>query len=362
MHMMKQTLLPYFKIALGTMIVCTVFPLLLNAQEEPKQSATPNPESLGIIREKSLELLRDIVPSSTSGRDLKNLESVGGSIYWGNLFDPREVVALVNLAPEKPEDDFEGDVVDYEQTWVRHLSFCAWQKDHWVFRQYLDNARNLEFHDRKDKPGHFVQASRKTGRYEGDCLSWYYDPKTMKLVQTNFEDWGPFYLIGNYLCTLRGFERRAVDETVWVYPYNNGRKGSLLAIYYSDIGSGELRNFSITFRDRKTGKYWTYSFSPKEAEQPYLHYDVDAVEGVWNEPDEKAKTRVHHNAEMEVSEKDDSTDQFCFERLTGLSRAVLDHEDGNSAQWKDTLPKLPPLKQIKLKVKGDQEIVRHLQK
>jgi len=347
------------------LLLCTVLPVQLTAQVEPKQSATPPQEALGAIREKSLKLLCDIVPVSTSGRALKTVESAGGLIYWGNLFDPREVVALVDLSPEKPAGDLEGGVFndyDYEQTWVRHLSFCAWEKDHWVFRQYLDNARSLEFHDRKDKPNHFVQASRKTGRNEGDHLSWYYDPKIKKLVPTNFEDWGPFYLIGNYLCTLRGFERRAMDETVWVYPYKNGKKGSLLAIYYSDIGRGELRNFTITFRDAKTDKLWSYSFSPQEEEQPYLHYTVDAVEGVQDEPYDKAKTRLHHSAEIEVSDQDGSIDQVCFERLTGLSRAVLDHEGWKSAQWKDVLPKLPALKQIKLKITGDPEIVRHLQK
>lgn len=337
----------------------------LRAQGEPKQNVIPTPKALRVICEKSLKLLSDIVPSANSGKAMKTVDSEGGLVVWGNLFDPREVVALVDLPPEKPAGDSEGgvfDEFDYERTWIRHLSLCAWEKDHWVFRQYLDNARNLEFHDRNDKPRHFVQASRKTGRYEGDHLSWFYDEKSKKLVPTNFEDWGPFYLAGNYLCALRGFERRAMDETVWVYPYKEGRKGKLLAIYYSDIGRGELRNFAFTFQDRKTEKYWTYSFSPKEAEPPYLHYVVDAVEGVWDEPMEKAKALTHHAAAIEVTEQDGSIDEFCFERLTGLSRAVLNHEAGQCAQWKDTLPKLRPLTQIKFKITGDQEIVRHLQK
>lgn len=344
------------------LLLFTVPHQLLKAQAEPKQSVMPKPEVLKVIREKSLKLLRDIVPSSTSGKALKTVDSAEGLVYWGNLFDPHEVVALVDLPPEKPEDS-EGSVFerfDYEQTWFRHLSFCAWEKDHWVYRQYLDNARDLEFLDRKDKPHHFVQASRKTGRYDGDHLSWFYDEKRKKLVRTNFEDWGPFYLIGNYLCTIRGFERRAMDETVWVYPYAEGKKGRLLAVYYSDIGSGELRNFSITFHDLKTGKFWTYSFSPMEAEPPYLHYSIDAVEGVWNEPEKNAKPRIHSNAEMEVSEKDGSIDEYCFERLTGLSRAVLGHVNWRGSERMDKLPKLPALKQIELKINGDPEIVRHL--
>lgn len=311
------------------------------------------------VREKSLALLHDIVPASTSGRARKTMKCADGLVCWGNLFDPREVVAFVNLASEKPNDT--DSYYDEEQL-TRHLSFCVWRKDHWEYRQYLDDARNLEFHDRKDFPHHFVQASRKTGRYDGDFLSWYYDPKTEKLVRTHYEDWGPFYLTGNYLCTLRGFERKAFYETVWVYPYKNGRQGDLLATYDSDIGRGELRNFSITFRDHKTGAYWTYAFSPKENEPPYLHYTIDATEGVLDEPPEVANTRIHHAAELEVSAEDESTDQYCFERLTGLSTAVLDHETWREIPWNDPLPAKPPVKQIKFDVTGDPEIVRHLQK
>jgi len=351
-------------IILGTHLFCTVSSLPLRAQEEPAQSTTPTQEALGKIREKSLSLLRDIVPASTSGRGLKTVEGVGGIIYWGNLFDPGEVVALVNLAPENPEQDAEQEGASQKETWIYHLSFCAWEKDHWVFRQYLDNARKLEFHDRKDKPNHFVQASRMTGRYAGVYLSWYYDSKTKKLVPTGFENWGPFYLVGNYLCTLRGMERRAMDETVWVYHYKYGKKGNLQAeIDYPNIGKdGVLRDFIITFRDDKAEKYWTYSFSPKEEEEPFLHYYVEAVEGPPDEPYEKTKNRVHYSAEMEVGKDDNSTDEFCFEQLTGVSRAVLNHQESKGSIWKDTMPKLPPIKQNQLNITGDQEIIRHFNK
>ncbi len=362
---MKQTVSSTFSVICRTLLICTGIPLILIAQEEPLQNPTPTPEALAKIREESLKFLRDIVPVSTTGRKLKIVENDAGLAYWGNLFDPREVVALMNLSPEKPAGDSDEGVFsiyDYEETWTRHLSLCAWEKDHWVFRQYLDNARNLEFHDRKDKPSHFVQASRKTGRHEGDHLSWYYEPKSKSLIRTNYETWGPFHLIGDYLCTLRGFERRAMDETVCVYPYKNGKKGNLLGVYDSDIGRGELRDFSITFRDHKTGKYWTYSFRPKEQEEPYLHYLVDAVEGLQHESYEKEKERVHFFAEMVLGEEDGSIDQICFERLTGLSRALLEHGGWRSDDWKDNLPKLPPLKKIDLKITGDSEIIRHLQK
>jgi hypothetical protein len=345
--------------AFRTLLFCAAFSLSLKAQEDPKNSDHARPEGAGKVVEKTLRLLRKVIPATISGKGSETVEDAGGLIYWGNLFDTREVVALVNLAPEQPARNPEGDDFIDRETWDRHLSLCAWERDHWAFRQYLDSATNVELHDRKDKPSHFVQASRKTGRYEGDHLSWYYDPKTRKLVRTNFESWGPFYLIGNYLCTLRGFERRAVDETVWVYPYKEGQKGKLLGIYSSDSGNGEIRNFAITFRDRKTGDYWTYSFSPEEAQAPYLHYNLDAAEGAG---DEKANTPVHHHAKVEVREDDVAIDEFCFERLTGLSRAVLNHEGEMSTQWKDALPKLRPLKEVPLKITGDPEIARHLQK
>ena len=143
------------------------------------------------IQEKSLSLLQDLAPASSSGRTMKNMAIDGGQIYWGNLFDPKEVVALVNLAPEKPAGD-NWPPTNSWGAWPCYLSLCVWEKDRWVYRQYLDNANTLVFHDRKDRPHHFVQASRKTGRYEGDFLSWYYDPKTRTLVRTNFEGWGPF--------------------------------------------------------------------------------------------------------------------------------------------------------------------------
>lgn len=351
--------------AIGLLLLFAVLVLPLRAQNEPEAAATQAPQAHAVIREKSLGLLRDIVPVSSSEREKKTAESAGGSVIWGNLFDPHEVVALVNLAAEEPRVDADADPDAYidRDTWVRHLSLCAWENDHWIFRQYLDNARSPEFHTRKDKPSHFVQASRWTGRHEGDHLSWYYDPATRKLVRTHFETWGPFYLVGDYLCTERGIERRAIDVTTWVYPYKDGKKGDLLAISDSDAGRGELRTFAITFRDRKTGKYWTYAFEPKESEPPYLHYTVDAVEGKENNRYDQEGKLVHRRAEMELSEEQGSIDEYFFERLTGLSRAVLGSlESGAEAKWHDALPKLAPLEPIPFKISGDPDVVRRLQK
>lgn len=309
-------------------------------------------------------MLRDIAPASSSGRKMKTMAIDGGLIYWGNLFDPKEVVAVVNLAPEKPQGDETETASFFRECWPTYLSLCAWEKNHWVYRQYVDNANSLSFHDRKDTPNHFVQASRKTGRYEGDFLSWYYDPKTNTLVQTHYESWGPFFLVGNYLCTTRGFQRRAMEETVWVYPYKRGKKGDLLAIYDSDIGTGELKNFSITFRDHDTKKLSTYSFDPQEEEPPYLNYTVNAVEG---EPKAKGASPDpggHDSAVMKLVGKDGgedaSIDTYCFERLTGLSSALVEAPDGGEPRWNDVVPKTSPVNQVKIEVSGDPEIVQHL--
>jgi hypothetical protein len=274
-----------------------------------------------------------------------------------NLFDPNEVVALVNLAPEKPAGD------DWPSTnswgiWPCYLSLCAWKTDHWVFRQYLDNANSLSFHDRLDNPHHFVQASRKTGRYEGDYLSWYYGPATSTLVRTHYETWGPFFLLGNYLCTTNGFERRSMNEIEQIYSYKQGRKGRLLASYDQDT---ERPNFSIAFRDQQTGKFWTYSFHGDDDE---VTYAVDAVAGDPSEKIENPDTRTHYSAEIKLS-KGDQFASFCFERLTRLSPALAPagddgNPDGQDPTWSDSLPKTPPIKQVKFEISGDPEIVRHL--
>jgi hypothetical protein len=336
----------------------------LKADDGTTQFPPPTADQRKAIQEKSLSLLRDLAPASSSDRTMKTMAIDGGQIYWGNLFDQKEVVALVNLAPEKPQTGDEETASMWRECWPCYLSLCSWERDHWVYRKYLDNAHSLVFHDRNDSPRHFVQASRKTGRYEGDFLSWYYDPKTKTLVRTNYETWGPFFLVGNYLCTTRGFERRAMEDTVWVYPYKQGKKGDLLAIYDSDVGTGELKHFSITFRNRQTKKLWTYSFNPQEVEPPYLNYTVDAVEGALDEKMAGTETRVHYSAAMMLTGKEGgenvAIDTYCFERLTGLSIGLVEAPDGGEPEWRDVAPKTTLVKQVKIETSGDPEIVRHL--
>jgi len=333
---------------------------LLRADEEPILFPPPTADQLKVIREKSLSLLQDLRPASSSGRSMKTMALNGALIYWGNLFDPKEVVALVNLAPAMPPGYNDESASVFRDCWPSYLSLCAWEKDHWVYRQYLDNANSLIFHDRKDSPNHFVQASRKTGRDEGDCLSWYYDPKTKTLVRTNYESWGPFFLIGNYLCTTRGFEHYAREETVWVYPYKEGKMGDLIAINDSDIGNGELRNFSITFRDHQTRKLWTYSFHSEGEESPSQSWTVDAVEGELNEKVESPDPRVHYSAKIKQPSEGEGIDSICFESLTGLNSKIVEPSDTGKYEWKDDAPKAPPVKKVKLEIYGDPEIIRHL--
>lgn len=347
---MKPQPVIHHVMAWGLIIFIVLLAVSLKADDE----TSPSAEQMKVIQEKSLNLLRDIVPAGSSDRKLETMVIDGGLVYWGNIFDPKEVVALVNLAPEKPVDD-DWPPTNSWGTWPCYLSLWVWEKDHWVFRQYLDNANSLVFHDRKDSPHHFVQASRKTGRYEGDYLSWYYDPLTKTLVRTDYETWGPFFLLGNYLCTTNGFERRTEYETVWVYSYKEGRKGDLVAIYSSNINT-ELPDFSITFRDNQTGKLWTYSFHQKEDNAPYT---VDAVEG---DPDAKVENpdpQIHHAAEIKLSGEADPFDCF-FERLTGLSSVFREAADNEGADWQDTAPKTSPAKQVKYEITGDPEIIQHL--
>jgi hypothetical protein len=336
-------------------VMLVVMPVM--ADDEPMLFPPPTSEQLKSIQEQTLRLLRDIRPASSAGRKLKTMGINGGLVYWGNLFDPEEVVALVDLAPEKPVGD-DWPPTNSWGAWPCYLSLCVWEKNHWAYRQYLDNANSLSFHDRLDKPHHFVQASRKTGRYEGDYLSWYYDPATKTLVRTHYETWGPIFLSGDYLCTTNGFERRSMNESEQIYSYRQGRKGRLLASYDEDT---ERPDFSIAFRDQQTGNFWTYSFHGDDDE---LTFGVDAVAGAPSEKIENPDTRTHYAAEVKLT-KGGQFPSFCFERLTGLSPALVpalndSNPDGQVLMWSDLLPKTPAIKPVEFEISGDPEIVRHL--
>ena len=101
-----------------------------------------------------------------------------------------------------------------------------------------------------------------TGRYSGDCLSWSYDPAKQQLVRTHFEDWGPFYLAGDYLVLTRGGEHTAHSTTHWVYAYKAGRKGRFLACLH-EHDSGTI---DVTFRDPASGHMTNWLFQAVEQE------------------------------------------------------------------------------------------------
>ncbi len=172
------------------------------------------------------------------------METREGTVQWGNLFAPGETAALVNLAPPPKTDDYQNDVEP------QYLCVFAWKDRQWIFQQFLGNAYNLTVHHRRDRPAAFLQGSRREGRYDGEYLSWFYDPACRRLVRTNFEDWGPFYLVGSYLILGRGFERLARDDTHWVYSYKDGKKGRLLASLHENDGG----HFDIECRDVKSGR------------------------------------------------------------------------------------------------------------
>lgn len=156
------------------------------------------------------------------------------------------------MAPPEPDD--------YLHLQPGNLCFFAYEGAEWKFRQFLGNVNNLSVHHRQDQPSAFLQGSRQTGRYEGDYLSWRYEPNSGRLILTDFEDWGPFYLAGDYLVLTRGFERLAHDDTHWIYAYKDGKRGQLLAT----LRENDSRRFEIDCIDAASGRMQAWSFKPED--------------------------------------------------------------------------------------------------
>ncbi|MEO6847926.1 MAG: hypothetical protein ABI254_11760 [Chthoniobacterales bacterium] len=319
------------------------------------------------IEMKSLSLLRDVMPASSpmgflhkQSRPLKIMKTPEGTVWWGNLFTKEEIVALVNLAPAHEEEPGEH--------LPRYLSFFAWQKGKWVFRQFLGNVYNLGLNYRNDVPSSFLQGSRRIGRNTGDHLSWYYDVKTGRLIRTHFENWGPFRLAGNYLCLTRGFEAHLHDATIWIYEYKDGRKGEFLARFHSrDDGSSD-----VVFRDHKSHKMvgWYFNGSYKNGNYENGNpisvnvreiKDIDNLVGakirVGDDYDDEESRQIMRG-EMVVEGVDYAESipsaEF-FEILTGLNPGLLDTE------WQNELSAPPPLKRSNISVTGNPEIVKRFQ-
>ena len=153
------------------------------------------------------------------------------------------------------------------------------------------------------------------------------------LIPTGFEDWGPFYIAGDYLICTRGFERLHHEDSRTIYQYKNGKKGEQVASWWEkDDG-----RFTVHFQDAKTGKGKSWDFEPKDEKGAQYVVSSDGK-----------------SAEITVEGKEAGNGYF-FELLTGLSSELLDE------QWRDELPKREPLKRIAIKATGDPEIVERLQ-
>lgn len=357
-------------------------PHLAAAQEddEDQPPPPPSPAEIAKIEARSLALLRCITPQPLPGnllrvlaprsitpknnpRPLTILETAAGTIRWGTLFSADEIVALVSLAPATPAYTYEYP--------PQYLTYFAWRKGRWVCRQFLGNAWNLSLRYRTDSPSAFVLGSYQDGRYDGDYVSWAYNSKSRLLEKTNFEDWGPFYLVGNYLIGTRGFERLHHEDTQWIHAYANGQKGPLLAVVHDN----DRGYFDISVRSPKSGNFETWNFTP-DHDDPYLiHVDIEGTTMDDNNPpggpaiDERSlpertgELMVSATFADEFDAALDSSD--CLRLLTGIDTSQLD--DPTQGSPRDAQPfwprKLPsPLSGVypdctPIRATGDPEIV-----
>lgn len=315
-----------------------------NQSDEPPGEAVPSAQEVAEIKKKAQALLRNVVPRTSPpsvpyarqpDQPTAKLETDAGTVLWGNLFTTDETTALVNLAPVKSDENEPDEVAP------QYLCVFAWNGNRWSFRQFLGNVYDLSVHHRRDRPAAFLQGSRKTGRYEGDYLSWFYHPKGGQLIETKFEDWGPFYLVGNYLVLGRGFERLAHDDTHWVYAYKDGKKGKLLAVmHWNDSG-----RFDIKCRDRKSGRMQRWSFAPEDEQGEHLSVTVTDDP---KEDEAESGTRDDKAPSAQVTGLD-QTEFFGF--LTGLNPVLLDDK------WMDEPPKWSAPKHLAVEVTGSPIIV-----
>ncbi len=290
-----------------------------NNSDELPGKVVPSAQEIAEIKKKAQPLLINVVPCTSPpsvpyarqpDQPVAKLETKAGTVQWGNLFASNETSALVNLTPVKSDEDELGEVAP------KYLCMFVWKSDRWMFRQFLGNAYNLSVHHRRDWPAAFLQGSRKTGRYEGDHLSWFYDPGSGQLIETKFENWGPFYLVGNYLVLGRGFERLAHDNTHWVHAYKDGKKGQLLAVMHSN----DSGRFDIECRDRKSGHMQRWSFDPKDEKGESLTVTVTA------DPKEEDAEGGTHGDEVPSAQVTGADQTNFFGFLTGLNPALLDDQ------------------------------------
>ena len=315
-------------------------------------SSNPSSRQIKEVLFKAQALLEGLLPrpspdgalyASQSDQPVEKLENAGGMIQWGHLFLPEEIVALVNLAPPPDSDDV-------YHIGPQYLCVFAWEGNRWVHRQFLDNVYDLSVHHRADEPRAFLQGSYRTGRYDGEHLSWFFDPKSKQLVRTNFEDWGPFYLAGWYLVTTDGFKRLAHDWSHTVYSYENGKQGRWLACVHET----DREAFIIEYVDTKSNQSQRWGFKDRaDGEGPTvvkLQHNAKEDDPPWADDGEE----VPQAGTAKITVKKDKNfptpaDYFGF--LTGLNPALLEDK------WMDELPKWTPPKSLPVEVTGDHEIV-----
>ncbi len=329
------------------MLCLMVSALHSRAEEDVTQYAPPSKAEILRITKKSAQLLQAVVAASGGlfakmDRPLKILQMADGTVRWGNLFGQAEILALTNLAPPIPSQN------DWDNP-PQYLCLFAWVKGRWVFRQFLGNAYDLEIHQHQGT--YFLQGNFREGRYGGEHVSWIYDPGTKKLVRTHFEDWGPFYIAGDYLVCTRGFERLAHDVSHTVYRYKDRQKGEFVArMHENDSG-----RFDITLRNPHSGKLETWIFI--NTDEAPSHHCVSVAETAEKdakmaEPDPQSDSL--QTAQWEEKDDGPSADGGYFQLLTGLNEKVL------SDEWLEILPKPAPLKYPFIKASGDPSIVSRL--
>jgi len=299
------------------------------AEGEPQEE---HPDHAAIER-RCAEMLANVAPSNASTQGtMTTMQFPDGRICWGRLFSKEEIVALVSF--HRPV----GDVFDYPPHW---LSLLAWNDGHWTYRQFLGRAETFDIFRRKNLGLQIVQGYCQTERHGGTQSSWQYEGKSKRLVATNLDDWGPYALIGHYICYQRGHERLAHWDTRWIYPFLDGRRGDLLACFHqSDNGM-----FAVTFEDHESGKIQSWAFNPDRDNQSHvtvsMAHDAEDLDG-------------KPLAELQLS-KDDFLDPYdCFELLTGLSRKLLEDE------WLVNVPQ-PKVKRVKIEASGSPAVVQKFQ-
>lgn len=310
--------------------------------DAPRGAGEPTAEAVLGIVDRAQELLRGIEPASKNSstrEEWKVMDLPGGTVRWGNFVRPDRISALVNVTQAGEESDLDP---------LRHdLCYFEWEDDRWNFRQYLGNASDLSVNYRDDHPSVFLRGSFRTGRYDGEYVSWFFNEKSGRFARTGFETWGPFYLVGNHLVTERGFERLGHDSTWWIYEYRDGRKGALVCRFHlTDEG-----DFDVTCRDAATGDWrsWIFSASSDDPSRMDVSLVTDLTRGEAGEP-EADPDRPRSQGSIDSSADSDQV----FALLSGLPSSILEE------RWDADRPASSSVRPPRWDIRGDAEIVERL--